>query len=147
MAVTKFLARDITIEVEDSPSVFIAIGGIESLTHSPSSEQADTTDFDSNGRAEHFIAQRGDEWTLSGYAKEDVATGDRDPGQEVVETLARQVGPDASLGTFRITSPGGNVLDFQASAEVTLSGGAHNDPAAWSAKLTVSGDQTYTPAP
>lgn len=145
MATTKFLARDITIEIE-SGTTFMAIGGIESLTHSPSSETADTTDFDSGGRAEHFVAQRGDEWTLAGFALEDVDTGAQDPGQQAVEELARAVGPTASLGTFRLTSPGGNTLTFDASAEVTLPGGAHNDSAAWSAKLTVSGEIQYTGA-
>lgn len=145
MALTKFLARDLTIEVDNAGSgggSFIAIGGLNSLTHSPSTAQAETTDFDSAGRKEHIVAERGDEWTLSGFMLEDVLTGDRDPGQAAVEAVAKEVGL-GSLETFRITSPGGNTIIFSASAEVTLGGGGNNDAATWQAKLTVSGVVNY----
>ena len=86
--------------------------------------------------------ERGLEFTIAGHHLEDALTGDRDPGQAAVETLARAVGL-AAMGRFRVTSPGGNVDSFLASAEVTTAGGGHNDPAAWSAKLTISGAVTH----
>ncbi len=145
MAVTKFLARDLTIEINTGSvavPVWTGIGGLNTLTHSPSSTDAETTDFNSNGRSEHIKAERGESWTLAGFALEDVATGTRDAGQAAVETLANALGL-ASLGQFRITSPGGNTSTFMASAEVTLAGGGNNDPAAWQAALRVSGAVTY----
>jgi hypothetical protein len=144
MAVTKFLARDLTIEIASAGSGggYVEIHGLNTLTHSPSSSDAETTDFDSDGRAEHMKAERGDTWTLAGFTLEDVLTGDRDPGQAAVEALAQEVGLD-SLGAFRITSPGGNTLDFQASAEVTLAGGGNNDAAAWQCVIRVSGPITF----
>jgi len=143
MAVTKFLARDLTIEVRDAgDTAWVAIGGLNSLTHSPATSRADTTDFDANGREEHIVAQRGESWTLSGFAMEDVGTGARDAGQERCETLAKVQGL-AAMGSFRLTSPGGNTITFDASVEVTLAGGGHNDAAAWQASLTVSGDPVY----
>jgi hypothetical protein len=57
--------------------------------------------------------------------------------------LAAAVGLD-SLGTFRITSPGGNVATFSASAEVTKGGGGNNDAATWQAVIRVSGGVVYT---
>ena len=146
MATTKYLARDLTIEVEsDTPDVFLHIGGLNTLTHSPSTSRADTTDFDSNGHDEHLVASRGETWTLAGFSIEDVATGDRDEGQEQVEAIGKLIGL-GGLGNFRITSPGGNVILFEASAEVTLAGGGHNDAAAWQAVLTVNGAPEYVPA-
>lgn len=145
MAITKFLARDLTIEINTGTigvPVWTPIGGLNTLTHSPSSTDAETTDFDSNGRAEHMKAERSESWTLAGYHLEDVATGDRDPGQAAIETLANAVGL-TSLDQFRITSPGGNTATFMASAEVTLAGGGNNDAAAWQAALTVSGATAY----
>lgn len=146
MSQTKFLARDIAIEINvaygSGGDDYTAIGGLNTLTHSPATETADTTDFDSAGRPEHLVAQRGDSWALAGFALEDVVTGDRDEGQAAVETLAKAIGLD-SMGQFRITSPGGNTITFLASAEVTLAGGGLNDAAAWSANLTVSGPVTY----
>lgn len=145
MAVTKFLARDLTIEVEDpdSPGSFVNVGGVHSLTHSPSTSKANTSDFNSNGRAEHIVAERGESWTVAGFALEDVETGQKDQGQDLVETLGRQRGP-ASIGNFRITSPGGNAIVFAASAEVTIHGGATNDAAAWQAVLEVTGEPEYS---
>lgn len=144
MALTKFLARDLTIEIQDPASGgdFVEIKGVESLTHAPSTTLANTTDYASQGRMEVLVAERGDEWTLSGFKLEDVATGDADPGQALVEALAKEISVD-SQGTFRITSPGGNTLTFTAVAEVTQPGGGHNDPAAWGSKLTVTGLPVY----
>lgn len=140
MALTKFLARDLVIEILDPASGgdYTEIKGLETLSHSPSSTKADTTDFEGGGRKSHLVAERGDEWTLSGFKLEDVATGEGDPGQVLVEELGEKISFE-SLGQFRITSPGGNQIEFQASAEVTKPGGGHNDPAAWGAKLEVSG--------
>lgn len=145
MAVTKFLARDLTIQINTGTiavPVWTGIGGLNTLTHSPSSSDAETTDFDSNGRAEHMKAERGDSWSLAGFHLEDVATGDRDAGQAAVETLAQAIGL-TSLDQFRITSPGANTSTFMASAEVTTAGGGNNDAAAWQAVIRVSGAITY----
>lgn len=147
MPKTKFLARDITFEVQDDDGLtWLAIGGLQSVTHSPSSSDADTTDFDSNGHERHLKAQRGDSFALAGQAIEDVATGDRDAGQARVEALALLVGL-GGMGTFRVTSPGGNVKTFDGSAEVTLPGGGTNDAATWAANVKVDGEILDTPAP
>lgn len=145
MAVTKIPARDFTIEIDSNypaAPAFIPIGGLNSLTPSPSTTRADTSGFDSNGAAEHMVMERGLEFTISGHHHEDALTGDRDAGQLEVELLARAVGL-AATGSFRVTSPGGNVDSFLASAEVTTAGGGHNDPAAWSAKITITGAVTH----
>ncbi len=156
MATTKFLARDLAIAISTGVGIdtvggtaddtWTPIGGLNSLTHSPSTSRADTSAFDSNGRDEHLVASRGESWTLAGFAIEDVATGARDVGQEAVEALGKLVGP-AGLGYFKVTSPGGNEIIFQASAEVTLHGGGHNDAAAWQAAVQVNGEPTYIAAP
>src|SRR5688572_33461239 len=101
MAVTKFLARDLTIEVQDDDdTTWLPIGGLNSLTHSPATTRAGTSDFDSNGRAEHLVAERGESWTLAGFTMEDVETGERDAGQLRVEFLGRQRSV-AAEGTYR----------------------------------------------
>ena len=95
MATTKIPARDFTIEIDTAypgTPAWTAIGGLNSLTPSPSTNRADTTDFDSNGVAEHLVMERGLEFTIAGHHLEDALTGDRDPGQAAVETLARAVG-------------------------------------------------------
>lgn len=153
--ITKFLARDLSIfistgsgsdaSVGTEDDLWLEILGLNTLTHAPSTSRADTTEFDSNGRDEHLVASRGETWTVAGFTLEDVDTGERDPGQEAVEALGRLVGP-AGMGYFRVLSPGGNAIYFQASVETTLHGGGTNDAAAWQAVITVNGEPTYVPA-
>lgn len=146
MAITKFLARDLTIEVRDDDGLtFLPIGGLQSITHSPAKTDADTTDFDSNGRARHIPAQRGDSFSLAGQALLDSANGDKDPGQERVEDLSRLTGLTA-MGTFRLTDPGGNKATFDASVDLTLPGGGTNDAASWGATILVDGEIVHEAA-
>ena len=150
MTVTKILARDhgktwsINTGTTLSP-VWTAIKSLNSWAHSPSTNQTDTTDFDDAGRLSHLVASRGDEFTLTGSYLEDPDTGDRDAGQEAVEALASQVGNDC-LKQFKLTSPGGNTVTFEGSAECTIGGGGNDDKSAWEAKITVSGAITRAAA-
>lgn len=139
MSVTKVLARDTLIEIlTTAPSTYTQIKGINQIGLSPTTNRADTTDFDDDGNLAHMVASRGLQITLDGFRMEDESGGDRDPGQAAVETLAEAKGT-ASLGSFRVTSPGGEVWTFKASAEVTPLGGGNDDPNAWSATLETSG--------
>lgn len=145
--ITRFLARMLVFEIRTStgPDVYTEIKGLNNISHSDASVDADTTGFDSEGREETMVAQRGESWTISGFKLLDTATGDPDPGQEAVEELAREIGP-ASVGHFRITYPGGATEDFDATAKFTKPGGGNNDPANWSVIVKVTGGVTYTPA-
>lgn len=139
MTVTKVLARGTLIEIlTTAPSTYTQVKGINQIDLSPTTNRADTTDFDDDGNLAHIVASRGLQLTLSGFRMEDESGGDRDPGQAAVEALADAKG-NASLGSFRVTSPGGEVWTFQASAEVTPLGGGNDDPTSWSATLEVSG--------
>lgn len=156
MAVTKFLSRAMKFYISTGAGVdtirgtvddvWTQIRGLNSKTHADASADAETTGDDSDGASEHMVAERGESWTLAGHKLLDTVTGDRDPGQQAVETLATEVGSD-SLGFFKIVYPGGDIEIFQASAKVTKPGGGHNDTATWQAVLRVSGVPTFIPAP
>ena len=145
MATTKIPARDFTIEIDTAypgTPAFIAIGGLNSLTPSPSTNRADTTDFDSNGVAEHLVMERGLEFTIAGTTSKTPSPATatrarprsrRSPGR----SASPPRGPSGSRARAATSTR------FLASAEVTTAGGGHNDPAAWSAKLTVSGAVTH----
>ncbi|SET94683.1 hypothetical protein SAMN05421676_1129 [Salinibacillus kushneri] len=147
----KVLARDWTLEVQtetdetSGEAIYVPILGLNTLTFSSEKEDADTTSFDSNGHNEHLPASRGNSLTAEGLYLVDPETGERDPGQEAVEDLADQVGPDG-LGNFKLTDPGGNVREFSASANLSDQGGGNTDPTSWGAELTVSGAITKTTA-
>ena len=142
MPVTEVLARQFTAELNTGTSgspVWVAITGINSITHSPQANDADTTTFDDEGRMSHLKASRGDEFTISCLRQEDEVNGDRDAGQEACEAWADEIG-QASRKQFRITSPGGNVVGpFEATATVTQFGGGNDDPATWQLAVKVSG--------
>jgi len=141
MPVTEVLARGFVFEVDTgvpATPTWVAVGGINSWSHSPQANDANTTTFDDEGRMSHMKASRGDQFTISGLYQEDPADGSRDPGQEAVEAWADEIGP-ASRKLFQITSPGGVVKTFSATAAVTSGGGGNDDPTAWSAAVTVDG--------
>jgi predicted secreted protein len=141
MAVTKFLARDVTPTVKIS-STYTAIAGIKTLAHSPSKVVADSTDFDSAGHAEHVVVQRGDQWTLSGDFMEDVSSGVRDPGQEALVNASHEIGLGSTV-SVKLTSPFGNTVTFDCSVETTGPAGGHNDLATFQAVLEVTGAPVY----
>jgi len=140
MAVTKVLARGWALTVGAG---LVAVGGINSITFSGGKTDAETTTFASAGWAEHIVAERTRSISVEGFFLEDSATGDRDAGQEAIETLNDAVGAD-SIGEFTLTSPGGTVYSFDGSVEVGDIGGGNNDPTSWSATITVTGEITVT---
>ncbi len=139
MAITKVLARDWGKQI--NASGFIEINGIRSFTVATSKQDADTSDFESQGWNTHLVAARGTTITLEGLYLEDVVTKDRDPGQAAVETSARLVGP-TGISEYKFTTPGGTTWTFNASAEVEGPGGDTNSAADWKCTLTVSGSIT-----
>jgi hypothetical protein len=148
MPPVKILARSLLIELNtgtDALPVWTPIGGVNSLTFDSDKTDVDETDFDSDGWAEHSVAQRGRKIALQGFYKEDPATGDQDPGQEALIALSDAVGPD-SLKPLRITTPGGNTTVYQVSADAKNTGGGLNDDAGFACDLAVSGKPVFTPA-
>jgi hypothetical protein len=149
VALVKIPARLLSPELNtgtDALPVWTPIGGLNSLTFDSDKTDADTTDFDSDGWAEHMVLQRSRKISMDGFYKEDTATGDQDPGQEALIALSDAIGTD-SLKGFRITTPGGNVTVYQVSADAKLTGGGLNDVSGFTCDLTVSGKPVFTPAP
>jgi predicted secreted protein len=145
MAAVKVLARGWKAEIQNpGDSQYVEIKGLNSLTFDSEKNDADITDFDSQGNNEHLVASRGKSLSVEGFYLEDQTTKARDPGQVLVEALADGMGED-SLGNFRLTSPAGTVRYFVASANVTGIGGGNDDPTAWSAELAVSGAMNLSP--
>ena len=145
MAVSRFLARDLVPSVAIA-AVYTAIAGVDTITHAPVATKADSTTFDSNGRAEHIVVQRGDTFTLAGLFEEDASTGARDPGMEELIRCSRLIGVTATTCAFKLTSPGGGYITFLCSVDFTGPHGGHNDIAKWQAVLEVTGAITFSGA-
>lgn len=149
MAIVKVLARNWKIEIDKDPlagtptgtQVWQKIGGINTFTITSDKEDADTTDFDSEGYNTHIVASRSNEITFEGFFLEDSATGARDPGQQAVEDYADKIG-HTSIATIRMTSPSGKVTEYDGSIGIGDVGGGTNDPTSWGATVAVSGKPT-----
>lgn len=141
MAIDKVLIREWTISVNtgsEAVPVWTEIGGIDNVAPSSNKNNADTGDFSSGGWDRHLPASRSRGFTASGHYMEDVANGDRDPGQEAVEVASNLIGTSAMKG-FQFESPGGNGFTVRGSVDVTPPGGGKNDPASWGFSLDVDG--------
>lgn len=153
MPVTKVLARGWKVEIDGDPlaslptgtPVYTEIKGLNTLTFGGDKNEAETTSFDSDGWEEHLPASRSRTLSFEGYYYEDEATGDRDPGQGMVEDYNELNGPQG-LGNFRLTSPGGKVKTFNGSVNVGDVGGGNDDPTSWGAEIKVSGKVNKEPA-
>jgi len=144
MSVVKVLARGWVLEVESAvPATYVEVKGITSLTFDKSKTDADTTTFDEDGVETHIVASRTSSISFDGFFLEDPANGDRDPGQERVETVSELMGA-SSVSSYKLTSPGGTIRTFSASSNVSGLGGGNNDPSKWSGELKVSGAITVT---
>jgi hypothetical protein len=143
MAIQKILARGWKFEVESStPGTYLEVKGLEQIEFSGDDSTVDTTDFNSSGWAEHMVAERKSSVSVEAQYLEDPSTGDRDPGQERVEAIAVLIG-NSSLGHFKLTSPGGTIKSFSASAKMST-GGSRNDVTSWKSSFEVSGQITIT---
>jgi hypothetical protein len=143
MAIVKVLARDWTLFLNSTGTYAVPVWlnitcGLNTFKFANDKKDADTTDFCSDGFTDHIVASRSLEISAEGYYMEDEVNGDRDPGQEAVETLALAMG-NASKGDFKLVSPGGNGKRFYASVGVSDIGGGNEDPSSWGFTLTVAG--------
>ncbi len=141
MTVTKYLARDCLFEVNNGTSGspdWLEVKGLNTWSRTTTKNDADTTTFDEDGRMSHLPASRGDGFGLQGLALEDPDTGAKDPGQEACEAWAKKIGTDG-IQQFRVTTPGGFVMTFDASADVKVTGGGKDDPTGWTCDMVVTG--------
>jgi len=135
------LARGWELEIYDAGS-WKTVKGLNELSLSPGAREADITTKESGDYDEHLIARRTMEITLKGF-KLEAPTGEEDPGQAAVEALAERTGTN-SLGQFRLTSPGGKVREFLASARMTDLAGPIDEGQAWGCVLKQSGPVTIS---
>jgi len=137
MAAQEILASGFTIQV-DIGAGYITIDGINKFTPGYSYNNADTSVFSTGPNKRHLKTSIEKTVTVEGFHWEDPDTGTRDAGQEAVETIADLAGPDA-VGGLKITSPGGNVKEWDGTFAMTDGGGANEDPAAWGFEFTRTG--------
>jgi predicted secreted protein len=145
MTKVKVLARNWGIYVQSAVvGTFQKVGGIDTFTLGFKDEQTDTTDFDSEGYSTHIVSGRSHDIKIEGSFVEDVLTGDRDAGQELIESLATKLGPD-SIDKFRLMAPSGKTTEYDVSASLSDQGGGLKDKTKWGAALTVSGKPLEIP--
>lgn len=133
----KTLARDWALEVMVG-SAWTVVKGLSSLTFTGTKSDADTTSFDEDGWESHLVARRGRGVGVESFYLENPTDGTQDAGQKAVEDIGELVGHNA-FGTFRLTSPAFVARTFQASVDVTETGGGESDPTGFKFNLNVNG--------
>ncbi|MFI8104703.1 phage tail tube protein [Streptomyces sp. NPDC086023] len=153
MAPRKYNARNVRFEIEDflNPGTWVPIapgsgsseGGLNTFTISRDYEEADTTNFGSDGQAEGQNMQIAVEISLEGWRLEDPDTGALDPGQALVEAQAERLGNDSTCG-FRFASPGATSWKVWENAYFQLGdeGGETNEKVTWAVTVKRSGPTT-----
>lgn len=134
MAKLKVMARDWEIHVSKLTSipVWVRIGGITTFTSSNDKEDADVTDFDDEGFAQHIVVSRTGETSFEGHYLEE------DEGQLLIDDLSEAMGHE-SLALIRLTRPSGRVLEFMGTFTMGDVGGGNNDITSWGASVNRSG--------
>src|SRR5690606_14235678 len=140
MAFVEILARELKVEIRDGNN-WLEIEGVTTINHTPTKTDSDTGHFGAAGRARHIVAERGDEFTFTCVYLVDPDTGEIPPGHKALRDLGKKIGYE-SIGEFRITGPGGDGIQFKASANVGKPSGGRNDAATFNVTLTVTGDIT-----
>jgi len=108
--------RDWLIYIQDkaitSSVSWVRIFGLNSMTYGIDSETEDGS-ADTDTWAEPYVTKRSGSMTLEGKPVTDGTTGDPDPGQELLDAYAEQVGCDGDA-TLKFVDPFGHtiVADF-----------------------------------
>lgn len=135
MATKRVLARNWKFFIESSVAkTFQRIAGLETFTISHSSEELDTTDFDTDGYSSHVIVGRGVELSLEGAMVMDQDTKARCEGQKRVEEVAEGFMYD-SIGKFHIENPAGEVYEVLGTITLGSIGGGTKDKTSWGATI------------
>jgi hypothetical protein len=148
MATEKYNARDVIFQAQDpGTGLWVQINGLKTFSKGRAEVETKTTNFASGGNSESQIMERTKTMKLEGERYKDTGTGVLDPGQQLVETLADQVG-DASVGGFRFAAPGDTTWEvWQATAKLGDEGGDENAKVSWSVTYTRTGASTTAPRP
>ena len=135
MATKRVLARNWKFFVESATAkTFERITGLETFTISHSSEELDTTDFDTNGYDSHVIVSRAVELSLEGAYKVDASTKARCAGQARIEAVAEGFMAD-SLAKIHVEDPTGTVYELIGSITLGSIGGGVKDKTSWGATI------------
>ena len=142
MGVNKIRAAGFTFEVADvadlATATWIPLKGLNTFTESSDDSNTDVSTFEDAGYKSNLTVTRGYGLSVEGFMLEDEVTGDRDPGQEFVESKAEEVG-QAAFMMMRITSPGGTKKVYEGSPSLSDVGGGQEDAASWGFEMMVNG--------
>jgi hypothetical protein len=133
-------ANTFPLYIQTAPLTFVKVGGLNTITLSPSKKEADTTTFDNAGWDSSTVVSRGLTVKGAGHALYD-PSGAKDPGQVACEGYATEIGT-AARATFEIRTPGSHAYRFTGDVTVTAFGGGANDVAAWDVEIKVSAEPT-----
>ena len=143
MAIRKYLSRGFGFDASpDEGATWTVISGINSWSFTIEGNSEDTSTFDSSGWGSNMYTQRTGSITLEGFMLIDSVTGEKDPGQALVENSATKLGYDAykKFRVRQVTASGeiGNFV-FLGQANLQDRGGGATDVEPWGVELLFEG--------
>lgn len=143
MAIRKTLASGWVFAIGDTSGgasvTYTPILGGNNWSEEWTENENDLTDFQSGDWNEHSVTRRGLSITLEGFFKHDESTGDRDPGQELVEAAGQQTGV-AAYRDFRVYHNATGVgFTGEGTFRLSGAGGGTDDNASWGFTFVFNG--------
>lgn len=93
MAAEEYLARDFKFSASTDGSSYTAVAGVNKWSWTEDPNEVDITDFDDAGWENSMNASMKEGIKLEGRRLMDATTGAMDPGQKILYTQARILGP------------------------------------------------------
>lgn len=146
MAALEYLAREFKFSASNDGTAWTEVKGINTWGWAEAANEVDITDFDDAGYNSSMNASLKCELSLRGNYLIDAATGARDPGQKLVESAARKLGPTGFLQCKIEPRDAALSGSIQGTFRVAMGdrGGGNDDKLPWDATLTSVGKPTYS---
>ena len=143
MAIGESLARSYIFEVSEDAVAYTTVSGVNNWSLKFDETMKDSTTFDTNGYGRKVKTQRGVTVMFEGVYEYDSDTGDRDPGQQMIDESTKDFGA-AGVRYYRIShaTDEGSVLTFKGVAAHDDMGGKNDEIEAWKVTISMYGAPT-----
>ncbi|SMP25094.1 hypothetical protein SAMN06265361_10516 [Laceyella tengchongensis] len=146
MVASKFLFSIEDKLTDPTTPKWLKLCGITSFKFGGEDETAETNSFCKQGFKGQMVVQRG--WKLEFEANylEDIATGERDAGQALIDKLAKELDQAAQTRLKMITPSKKHGFYILGAPSISDMGGGTNDIASWNFSWVIDGKiEEFTP--
>lgn len=138
MADIVMIAKDFELEVKGDGEDFLKVPQLTSLTYTQGANEVDLSNFDDDGFKSSMVVSRTRTLTFECNYLVDEDTKELNPALKLISDLNNKVGYEA-IGTFRLTFPNGDKIEFRGTVSLNDMGGGVDDKLTFGGTITVNG--------